>query len=189
MNKLIAVSAPSGTGKTTIISEIIKQENLNLMFSISATSRQPRNYEINGQHYYFISAEEFKQKIKNNEFVEWQEVYKNQFYGTLKNEIERILKINKNIIFDIDIMGALNIKKHYPNNTITIFVSPPTLQDLRIRLENRASETPESISKRLQRAEWEISFAPKFDFNIINDNLNEAIEQTKQIITKFILEK
>lgn len=189
MRKLIAVSAPSGTGKTTIISEIIKQENLNLMFSVSATSRPPRNYEINGQHYYFLTAEQFKEKIKNNEFVEWQEVYENQFYGTLKTEIERIFELNKNIIFDIDIMGALNIKKHYPQNTITIFVSPPSMEDLKKRLDNRASETPESTLKRLQRAEFEISFAPKFDFKIINDKLETAIEETKEIISNFILEK
>lgn len=186
---MIIISAPSGAGKTTIVREIMKDKKLNLMFSISATSRKPRNYEKNNYDYYFISVEEFKNKIKNNQFLEWQEVYKNQFYGTLKSELERIWKLNKNPIFDVDVKGALNIKKLYPNQSLAIFIKPPSINELKKRLINRGTETPESIEKRIQKAKYELSFAPKFDKIIINDQLQKAINETKKTILNFLSEK
>jgi guanylate kinase len=185
-NKLIIISAPSGAGKTTIVKELMNDEKLNLMFSISATSRKPRETEKHGKDYYFISAEDFKEKIKNNEFVEWEEVYKNQFYGTLKQEVERILKLQKNIIFDVDVKGGLSIKKVYPQISLSIFIKPPSIEELKNRLQKRGTETDESIAKRVAKAEYELTFAEKFDKIIVNDNLQEAINNTKKIITDFL---
>ncbi len=187
MSKLIIISAPSGAGKTTIVRELMKDTNLNLMFSVSATSRPPREHEQNGKDYYFLSADEFRQKIKNNEFVEWEEVYKNQYYGTLKEEITRILKMNKNIIFDVDVKGGLNIKKVYPEIALSIFIKPPSVEELKKRLQNRGTETKQSIKKRIAKAEYELSFADKFDKIIINDDLTRAINETKKTIQDFLV--
>ncbi len=186
MSKLIIISAPSGAGKTTIVREIMKDDTLNLMFSVSATSRKPRDNEKNGIDYYFITPEEFKQKIRNNEFIEWEEVYPNQFYGTLKSEVERIWKLNKNVIFDVDVKGGINIKKQYPEQSLSIFIMPPSIEELRNRLIKRGTETEESLEKRISKAEFEISLSEKFDKIVINDDLNQAIQETKSLITNFL---
>lgn len=177
MNKLIIVSAPSGAGKTTLVKELMKNEDLNLMFSISATSREPRKNEKDEKDYYFLSISEFKEQIEKNDFIEWEEVYKNQYYGTLRSEINRIWGLNKNIIFDVDVKGGLNIKKNYPKNSLSIFVKPPSIEELKNRLQKRGSESIESLKKRIQKAEYEMSFASNFDIVIINDNLEEAINE------------
>lgn len=184
--KVIIISAPSGAGKTTIVRELMKDNNLNLMFSVSATSRPPRNNEKNGKDYFFLSIEDFKQQIKNNNFVEWEEVYKNQFYGTLKNEVNRIWNLNKNIIFDVDVKGGISLKKEFSDKSISIFIKPPSIKELKNRLLNRGTETEASIKKRIEKAEYELTFINKFDNIIINDNLQTAILQTKQLIINFI---
>lgn len=186
MNKLIIISAPSGAGKTTIVHELMKDKTLNLMFSVSAASRKPRENEIDGKDYHFLTIEKFKEKIDKNQFIEWEEVYKNQFYGTLKSEAQRIWNLKKNIIFDVDVKGGLNIKKQYQNNSLAIFIKPPSIEELKNRLQNRGTENEESLNKRVKKAEYELNFATKFDSIIINDNLEEAIIQTKNIIANFI---
>ena len=189
MNKMIIISAPSGAGKTTIVREIMKEKTLNLMFSVSATSRKPREYEKNAYDYYFLSTEEFKNKIQNNEFIEWQQVYQDQFYGTLKSEVNRIWNLNKNIIFDVDVKGGINIKKQYPQNSLSIFIKPPSIIELGERLQNRGTEDMQSLKKRLDKAKYELSFAHKFDVTIVNDILKNAVEETKKIISNFLLTK
>jgi len=186
MSKLIIISAPSGAGKTTIVKEIMKNEALKLMFSCSATNRKPRQNETDGKDYFFLSTDNFKNKIKNEEFIEWEEVYKDQFYGTLKSEIQRIAKLNKNIIFDVDVKGGINIKNQYENNSLSIFIKPPSIQELKNRLINRGTETEETVNKRIQKAEYELSFAEKFDLIVTNDILEEAINQVNNAIRNFI---
>ena len=187
MPKIIILSAPSGSGKTTIVREIMKQyPELNLAFSVSATTREKRDYEKNGVDYYFFSPQEFKQKIENQEFIEWQEVYKNQFYGTLKSEIQRLFQQNKNIIFDVDVKGALNLKKIFADKALAIFIKAPSIQELENRLKKRGTETPQSLKKRIDKAKQELEFQNKFDVVIINDDLKTAIEQTKSAIENFI---
>ncbi len=183
--KLIVFSAPSGAGKTTLVRKILAL-GFNLEFSISACTRLKRDNEKNGVDYYFITEKEFKEKIKKGEFLEWQEVYPGCFYGTLKSEVERLLKNGKNIIFDVDVKGGLNIKKTYPDITLTIFVRPPNIEILRYRLLQRNTETKESIDKRIAKAEYEMTFEKYFDVVIINDELEKAIEETKKIIEMFI---
>jgi len=185
MNKMIIISAPSGSGKTTIVREIMKDSSLNLMFSISATSRQPRHYEKDSFDYYFLSTEKFKTKINTNEFLEWEQVYENQYYGTLKSELERIWNLNKNVIFDVDVKGGINIKKQYPENSLAIFIKTPSLKELENRLLKRGTESSQSLKKRLDKAKYELSFANKFDVIIVNDDLKKAILETKQIILDF----
>lgn len=186
MNKMIILSAPSGAGKTTIVREIMKNPKLNLMFSVSATSRDPREYERNGEDYYFFNLTDFKTRIKNNEFLEWEQVYENQYYGTLKSEINRIWELNKNVIFDVDVIGGINIKNHYKENALSIFIKPPSIEELENRLNFRGTENPESLKKRLDKAKYELSFADKFDKIIINDILENSITKTTEIITKFL---
>ncbi len=187
MAKVIIISAPSGAGKTTIVKNIMeKYPEFNLAFSVSATTRPKRPNEINGKDYYFLTVEEFKNKIRNNEFIEWQEVYKNQFYGTLKSEIDRLFKQGKNIIFDVDVKGALNLKKIFGDNALAIFIEPPSIDELERRLRLRSTETEEAIRKRLQKAQQEISYRDFFDVIIVNDDLNEAIAKTKKTIENFI---
>lgn len=172
--KLIVFSAPSGSGKTTIVHHLLNQEELNLDFSISATSRQLRGQEIEGRDYYFISAEAFKNHIESKDFVEWEEVYKDNFYGTLASEIERIWKEGKHVIFDIDVVGGIRIKKKFPDQTLSIFVQPPSIEEMERRLRNRKTDSEEKIIERVKKAGQELKYASEFDKVLINDNLEEA---------------
>ncbi len=184
--KLIVFSAPSGSGKTTIVKELLKEKDFRLEFSVSATSRKKRPEETEGKDYYFLSVDEFKKKVRNNEFAEWEEVYKNQFYGTLKSEIERIRNKGKNVIFDIDVAGGISVKNLYGDNCLTIFIKPPSIAELEKRLRHRKTETEESLKKRLAKAEKELSFADKFDTVIINDVLETAVKEVKEKIAIFL---
>ncbi len=184
--KLIILSAPSGAGKSTIINELLKENEFNLEFSISACSRKPRQGEVNGREYYFLSAEKFKQKKDNKEFIEWEEVYENHYYGTLKSEIDRIFAKGNNVIFDIDIAGGLNIKKQFPKKAISIFIMPPSVEELEKRLNTRGTDSEENIKKRVEKAKYEISFANEFDQKVVNKNIENAVEDTKRIISEFI---
>ncbi len=183
--KLIIFSAPSGAGKTTIVRHLLNQ-NLNLEFSISATSRGMRHTETNGKDYYFLSPEEFKAKIQNDEFLEWEEVYAGTFYGTLKSEVDRIRNNGQNVIFDVDVVGGCNIKKYYGDEALAIFVQPPSVEELRARLISRSTDAPEVIEKRVAKAEYELTFADKFDVVITNDQLENALVQAERVIREFI---
>ncbi len=183
--KLIVFSAPSGAGKTTIVHHLINQ-NLGLEFSISACSRSKRKNEINGKDYYFLSTKEFKQKINNNEFVEWEEVYPDHFYGTLKAELERIWGNGHHVIFDVDVVGGLNIKNSYPKKTLAIFVQPPSVEELRERLYKRSTDSQYNIEKRISKAEKELSYSQKFDTIIVNDKLEDAIIEAEIKVRGFL---
>lgn len=183
--KLIIFSAPSGAGKTTIVKHLL-QQNLNLEFSISATSRGMRHTETHGKDYYFLSPEEFRSKIENDEFLEWEEVYSGTFYGTLKSEVERIRKIGKNVIFDVDVVGGCNIKEYYGDEALAVFVQPPSVDELRNRLVSRSTDAPEVIEKRVAKAEYELNFADRFDVIIVNDHLEKAFEDATNCIREFI---
>lgn len=184
--KLIVFSAPSGSGKTTIVRYLLAQDELKLDFSISATSRAARGNEIHGKDYYFLSLEEFKKKIKNDEFLEWEEVYRDNFYGTLKSEVERIWKEGKNVIFDIDVVGGLDIKQIYPEDTLAVFVKPPSIEELKIRLKKRKTESPDKINMRVAKASIEMATAPQFDHIIINNDLNIALEEAYSLVSEFV---
>lgn len=186
--KLIIFSAPSGAGKTTIVRHLLNQ-NLNLEFSISATSRGMRHTETNGKDYYFLSPEEFKAKIQNDEFLEWEEVYAGTFYGTLKSEVDRIRNNGQNVIFDVDVVGGCNIKKYYGDEALAIFVQPPSVEELRNRLVSRSTDAHEVIEKRVAKAEYELTFADKFDVVITNDQLEHALIQAEKAIREFIAMK
>jgi guanylate kinase len=183
--KLIIISAPSGSGKTTIVKQILTS-GLNIEFSVSAASRQPRSNEINGRDYYFMSADEFRKRIENDDFLEWEEVYSGNFYGTLKSEIQRIWDKGNHVIFDVDVKGGLNIKKHDPEHALAIFIQAPSVAELGERLKNRLTDTEETIRNRIAKAEYELSFAPQFDKIIVNDNLEEAVKETYETINAFI---
>ncbi|WP_167609751.1 guanylate kinase [Maribellus sediminis] len=183
--KLIIFSAPSGAGKTTIVRHLLAK-GFDLEFSISATSRQPRHTETHGKDYYFLTAEEFAKKVDNEEFLEWEEVYKGTRYGTLKSEVERIRNKGKNVIFDVDVVGGLNIKKYYGDEALAVFVQPPSVEELRNRLTGRSTETEEKIAMRIAKAEHELSFAPKFDVVIVNDDLERAFVEAEKIISDFL---
>ncbi len=187
--KLIVVSAPSGSGKTTIVRRLLNEPSLNLAFSVSATSRKKRPGEQNGVHYYFLTPEEFKKKIAGGEFVEWEEVYPGHFYGTLKSEVERLLEKGKNVIFDIDVKGGLNIKRIYPKETLTFFVQVPDLNILRQRLQKRNTEDEKSLNLRLAKAEEEWQYAPYFDIILLNDDLETAVQSAMKTVKNFIYEK
>ena len=184
--KLIVFSAPSGSGKTTIVHHLLNQEALNLAFSISATSRDKRGKEIDREDYYFISAKKFKKLIDKGKFVEHEEVYTNNYYGTLKKEIKRLRKEGKNVIFDIDVVGGLSIKKKFPKKTLAIFVKPPSLKEMEKRLRNRQTDTEDKISERLAKAEKEMNYAKQFDVILINDNLEVAKNEAYQLVQNFI---
>lgn len=183
--KLIIFSAPSGSGKSTIINYLLTQ-NLNLSFSISATSRAPRGTEQNGVEYFFLTPEEFKQRSANNEFLEYEEVYKDRFYGTLKAQVEKQLAAGQNVIFDVDVVGGCNIKKFYGDRALSVFIQPPSLEELRKRLTGRGTDAPEVIESRLAKATFELSYAEKFDVVIVNDNLEKAQAEALKTIRDFI---
>ena len=185
-DKLVIFSAPSGSGKTTIVRHILEQLKHKLEFSISATSRKKRGKELNGKDYFFLTKEEFEKRINNNEFLEYEEVYKNCYYGTLMSEIDRIWKNKKAVIFDIDVIGALNIKDKYPNKTITIFVEPPSLKELKKRLLIRDTDTKESLNKRVNKAKKELSYKDKFDVILLNDKLDVAKNEAVKIVKDFL---
>jgi len=184
--KLIVVSGPSGAGKTTLVSHLISLGCYSVDFSISATSRPARGKEKEGVDYHFISKTVFQQKIKTNDFVEYEEVYKGIYYGTLRSEIERIWSRGRNVIFDIDVMGGLNIKKQFPENTVTIFIKPLDFITLKKRLENRATEKKEVIAERLAKSKLEISMAPKFDYVIKNNELANSKKEIEKIVGSFL---
>lgn len=185
MAKLIIFSAPSGAGKSTLIRFLLEQ-GLNIRFSISATSREPRGEEKDGVEYYFLTPEEFRRRIANNEFLEYEEVYKDKFYGTLKSEVERILSEEINVVFDVDCIGGLNIKKIYGDRALTVFVMPPSVEVLRERLEKRGTDTPAVIEHRLAKAEYEMRFAPQFDAIVYNEDYDQAKAKILKLITNFI---
>ncbi len=184
--KLIVFSAPSGSGKTTIVRHLLKQEELNLEFSISATSREPRGTEEHEKDYYFISLHDFKQHIKNDDFLEWEEVYRDNFYGTLKSEVERIWAMGKHVIFDIDVVGGLRIKKKYPDKTLAVFVKPPSVDELKIRLKKRKTESEDKINMRIAKASVELATAPQFDHIILNDDLDKALAEAHTLVAEHI---
>lgn len=183
--KLIIFSAPSGAGKTTIVKHLLKQ-NLGLEFSISATSRAPRSTETHGKDYYFLSPDEFQKKIANDEFLEWEEVYAGTCYGTLKSEVDRILKQGKHVIFDVDVVGGTNIKKFYGDQALAVFVKPPSIEELRNRLVGRSTDSAEVIEKRIQKAEYELTFAPNFDVILISQELPVTLANAESLVSNFL---
>lgn len=184
--KLFVFSAPSGSGKTTIVRHLLEQKKLQLDFSISATSRNPRGSEVHGKEYYFLDIQTFKDKIQNDEFLEWEEVYTNNFYGTLKTELERIWSLGKHVVFDIDVVGGLNIKAQFPENTLAIFVKPPTLEEMERRLRGRQTDSEEKIMERVAKAKKELSYAKEFDQVLINDDLEIAKAEAFDLVSNFI---
>lgn len=184
--KLLVFSAPSGSGKTTIVRHLLSLDYLNLEFSISATSREKRGKEENGKDYYFLSQRAFKDKIKNDEFLEWEEVYRDCFYGTLKTEIERIWAKGKNVIFDIDVVGGLRIKKKFPEETLAVFVKPPSVDELKKRLKQRKTESDDKINMRIAKASVELATAPQFDVIIKNHDLQTALKEAEQLVADFV---
>jgi len=184
--KLFVFSAPSGSGKTTIVRHLLAQEKFNLDFSISATSRAPRGEEKDGEDYYFISLKEFKNNIKSDKFLEWEEVYRDNFYGTLKTEVERIWAQNKHVIFDIDVVGGLRIKKKFPEETLSVFVKPPSVDELKIRLKKRSTESEDKINMRIAKASVELATAPQFDKIIKNYDLDIALKEAENLVNDFL---
>ncbi|PKA98470.1 guanylate kinase [Flavobacteriaceae bacterium MAR_2009_75] len=184
--KLIIFSAPSGSGKTTIVRHLLEKSDLNLAFSVSATSRPRRAKEKNGEHYYFMSISEFKNHIKGDDFLEWEEVYRDNFYGTLKSEIERLWAEGKNVIFDIDVAGGLRIKRKFPDLTLAVFVKPPSIDELKIRLKKRSTESEDKINMRIAKASVELATAPQFDKVIKNYDLDTALEEAYHLVADFV---
>lgn len=184
--KLIVFSAPSGSGKTTIVRHLLGKDDLNLEFSVSCTTRAPRGEEVHGKDYYFISLEEFKKHIKSEDFVEWEEVYRDNFYGTLKSEVERIWAKGKNVIFDIDVAGGLRIKSKFPQETLAVFVKPPSIDELKIRLKKRSTESDDKINMRIAKASVELATAPQFDTIIKNYDLDVAKEEACRLVKEFV---
>lgn len=185
--KLLIFCAPSGSGKSTIVQWLMKEHpELNMHFSISCTTRQPRGTEQNGVEYFFISPETFREKIANNEFVEYEEVYTDKFYGTLKSQVERQTEAGENVVFDVDVKGGCNIKSQYGDRALSIFIQPPSVDELRRRLVNRGTDAPEFIEERLAKAEYELSFAPQFDVVVVNDDLDKAKAEALKIISDFV---
>tara|TARA_R110002072_G_scaffold81629_8_gene186741 strand:- start:997 stop:1566 length:570 start_codon:yes stop_codon:yes gene_type:complete len=183
--KCIIFSAPSGSGKTTIVRHLL-QQNLGLEFSISACTRSQRGEEKEGKDYYFLSTAVFKEKISENAFIEWEEVYKDHFYGTLKSEIERIWNSGKHVIFDVDVVGGLNLKKHFGEQALAIFVQPPGMEALEKRLIARGTDSLDRIKNRLAKAEKELLTADQFDYILVNDDLNKALKEAKNLVSKFL---
>jgi guanylate kinase len=186
--KLIVFSAPSGSGKTTLVRHLLKQKELNLEFSISATSREKRGDEINGKDYYYLSLKEFKNNIKSDAFLEWEEVYRDNFYGTLNSEVERIWAMGKHVIFDIDVSGGLRIKRKFPDQTLAVFVKPPSIDELKIRLKKRKTESIDKINMRVAKASAELATAPLFDCIIVNSDLDDALNEAYNKVDDFLNE-
>ena len=184
--KLIIFSAPSGSGKTTIVKYLLEQPELNLAFSVSATSRPRRGKEKEGKNYYFMSISEFKNHIKNGDFLEWEEVYRDNFYGTLNSEVERLWAEGKNVIFDIDVVGGLRIKKKFPEETLAVFVKPPSVDELKIRLKKRSTESDDKINMRVAKASVELATAPQFDKIIKNYDLDIALKESHKLVADFV---
>ena len=184
--KAIIFSAPSGSGKSTIISWLMQHEELRLKFSISCTSRPPRGQEKHGVEYFFLSPDEFRERIAANEFLEYEEVYTDRFYGTLTSQVEKQLAEGQNVVFDVDVKGGVNIKKYYGDRALSIFIQPPSIAELRRRLEGRATDSPEVINDRIARAEFELGFADKFDHIVVNDDLEKAKQETLEIVKGFL---
>ena len=184
--RLIIFSAPSGSGKSTIINWLMQHEELRMAFSISCTSRAPRGTEQDGVEYFFLSPEEFRQKIANEEFLEYEEVYTDRFYGTLKAQVEKQSAAGQNVVFDVDVKGGVNIKEYYGDRALSIFIQPPSVEELRRRLVGRATDAPEVIEQRIARAEFELTFAPKFDCVIVNDDLSKAQQEAYDTIKAFL---
>ena len=185
--KLIIVSAPSGSGKSTIVNWLMQEHpEMKLSFSISCTSRAPRGIEQNGVEYFFLTPEEFKEKIQNDEFLEYEEVYENRFYGTLKSQVEHQAEAGQNVVFDVDVKGGVNIKRFYGDKALSLFIQPPSIEELRRRLEGRGTDTPEAIEQRLAKAEYELTFAPQFDHIVVNDDLKAAKEETLRLVSDFL---
>ncbi len=185
MGKLIIFSAPSGSGKSTLINHLLSK-GFDFSFSISATSRSPRGTEKNGVEYYFLSVDEFKKNIENNNFIEYEEVYPNCFYGTLKSEVDKALEANKTLLFDVDVKGGVNIKNMYKEKALAIFIQPPSVDELKKRLIERNTDSAEMIEKRVAKAAWEIEFAPQFDVVVINDSLEKAKEEIESVVRNFL---
>lgn len=184
--KLIIISAPSGCGKSTIIKALDQRPDMNFAFSVSATNRSPRPGEIDGVHYNFLTTEQFREAVDHNEFIEWEEVYPGRYYGTLRTAVDSMLAQGRNVVLDIDVKGALNVKKLYGDAAITIFIAPPSIAELRRRLENRGTETADVIDTRVARAEFEMSLAPQFDRLIVNDDLDQAVARTADVINQYL---
>ncbi len=184
--KLLIFSAPSGSGKTTIVRHLLEQPELNLAFSVSATSRPRRGKEKHGEHYYFITASEFKKHIRDDDFLEWEEVYRDNFYGTLKSEVERLWAEGKNVIFDIDVAGGLRIKRKFPEETLAVFVKPPSVDELKIRLKKRSTDSDDKINMRIAKASVELATAPQFDKIIKNYDLDTALREARELVADFI---
>lgn len=184
--KIIIISAPSGTGKSTIINRIMGDPSLDLQFSISATSRPPRAGEEHGVNYYFFTEEDFRRAVAADLFVEWEEVYPGRFYGTLRSEIDRITSGGHNVIMDVDVKGGINIRRMMGDDALAVFVKPPTVEALRERLVARATDSPEQIDQRVAKAEYEMGFAPQFDRVVINDDLHVAVEEVRRLVKDFI---
>ena len=185
MGKLVIFSAPSGSGKTTIVRELLKRFP-QFEFSISATSRQPRGVEQNGVDYYFLSGDEFRERVERGEFVEWEEVYAGTCYGTLRSEMERIWSKGNVIVFDVDVMGGINLKRLFADDACSIFIMPPSIEELERRLRGRGTDSEEVIRKRISKADFELSKAPEFDHVVVNDTLAEAVEEATHIIETFL---
>ena len=184
--KLIIISAPSGSGKSTIIGQVMKDESLKLAFSVSATTRPRRGEEKHGVDYYFLTEDEFKKLIADDALVEYQEVYAGRYYGTPKSEVERITGLGKNVVLDLDVLGGVNVKKMYGGRALSIFIQPPSVAVLRERLVKRGTDSMEDIENRVAKAEFEISIGPQFDHSVINDDLDTAVQQVRQLITDFV---
>ena len=184
--RLIIFSAPSGSGKTTIVHHLVSLEELKLEFSVSACTRKKREGEVDGKDYYFLSVEHFRMKIDDNEFIEWEEVYKNLYYGTLKSELDRIWDDGNNVVFDVDVMGGLNLKRQFGKKALSVFVMPPSIEELQKRLEARGTDTPDKIKGRMAKAKFEMKYADKFDQILINDNLENTLKEAEQIVRKFL---
>lgn len=185
-NKIVIIAAPSGSGKTSVVRHLLKVLPDQLAFSISAATRSPRNYEKDGVDYYFISVEEFENKIKDNEFIEWEMVYEGKYYGTLKSELQRIWNEDKAPLLDVDVKGGIHVQQQFPKTSLSLFIEPPSIEELRNRLEARGTETPESLEARINKASYELSFKHQFDKVILNDKLERACKEAEKIVKEFL---